>query len=260
MSWIKNRISLVGPPLLVICLLVTVWQIVVTNFNIRVQVLPSPIRIIQAGWQDFDNLYKASLITAQEGLLGAIIAAILGLFFSLAIFYYTPLARAFEPLLVVSQTIPLIAIAPLLVIWIGFGATPKVLLVVIYAIFPIIIATLEGLRSTPQELVDVALTWGKSKRWVLAHVQMRYALPNFFAGLRISTAYVFSTAALGEFVGAENGLGIYLLSAGASFRTDLVFVGATALAVMTLVFFGLVALISYLLTPYLHHNKQVNNE
>lgn len=245
------------PPLLVFTIFLAIWQVVVYCFQITIQILPSPYRILIAGWQDLPQLAFATGITVAEGLTGLVLAIFFGVLIAAGLYLSPKLTLAVQPLLVVSQTIPLIAVAPLLLIWFGFGPSAKVLLVLIYAIFPIIISTLQGLRETPQELIDVAKTWQCSKWWILIHISGKHALSQFFAGLRISATYTFGSAALAEFVGAKYGLGIYILSAQSSFRTDLVFVGAFSLALATLVLFGTVILLEKF---FLRHTVSKNYE
>lgn len=235
-------LSKTWPPLLVFAIFILFWQTLVWWFQITIQILPSPLRILTAAWADLPQLAFATCITVAEGLAGLILAVILGVIIAAGLYLNPRLALSVQPLLVISQTIPLVAIAPLLLIWFGFGPFAKVLLVLVYALFPIIISTLQGLRETPQELIDVAKTWQCSRRWILFHISGRHALSQFFAGLRIAATYTFGSAALAEFVGAKYGLGIYILSAQSSFRTDLVFVGAFSLALSTLILFGTVIL------------------
>lgn len=231
------------PPTLVIATGFLLWELCVRAFNLRIQVLPSPLVVLHSGWADRAVLGWATLTTVAEGLAGTVCAIFAALLVAYALHLSPALSRAFSPLLVVSQTIPLVAVAPLLVIWFGFGPGAKVLLVAVYGFFPIAIAFLQGLRDVPPELVDVARTWGRSRTWILWRIESAHASPQFFAGLRITSAYTFATAAMAEFVGAKYGLGVYLLSAQASYRTDLVFAGAFVLCVSTLLFFGFVLLL-----------------
>ena len=154
------------------------------------------------------------------------------------------------PLLVISQTIPVVAIAPLLIIWFGFGMTSKILLVALFGVFPIIVAFTKGLAAPSRDQIDVARSLGASPAWIFSHLRMPAALGDFITGLRIAVTYGPATAATAEFVGAENGLGIYLLTAQGSFRTELVFFGAGILTLMTLAAYLLVGLADRILIPW----------
>ncbi|MDO5746041.1 MAG: ABC transporter permease [Actinomycetaceae bacterium] len=240
MVTIKRFCKLLGPPVLSAIFLLIVWETSVKLLQISEHVLPAPSAIWHAALEDRQQLGIATFITIKEGGSGLLLAVVVGIVVA-AILYAAPsFNQAVHPLLIITQTIPLIAVAPLMIIWFGFGIGAKILVVALYGFFPITIATMQGLRETPIDLVNVARTWGCSPLWIGLHIRGRYLLPYFFSGLRIAATYTFGTAAVAEFVGARNGLGIYILSAQSSFRTDLVFVGAFTLAIITLILFGAV--------------------
>lgn len=249
-STATSRLSQLGPPALLVAGLLVVWELFAQLLRLRVQLLPAPSRIVRAGLADLPNLLAAAKVTASETLLGMTLAIVMGVSGAYLLWLLTGLARAATPLLVISQTVPMIAMAPLLIVWFGFDPVAKVLLVGLFGFFPIIVALGRGLSMPSGDQLDVATTLGASRWWILLHVRTPAAARQFMSGLRIAVTYAPATAATAEFVGARQGLGIYLLSAQSSFRTDLVFVGAFALTMMTLLLYLLVALAEWLVLPW----------
>ena len=163
------------------------------------------------------------------------LAIVCGVAISFALWRAKTFGKAVMPLLVISQTIPVVAIAPLLIIWFGFGMTSKILLVALFGVFPIIVAFTKGLAAPSRDQIDVARSLGASPAWIFSHLRMPAALGDFITGLRIAVTY---------------GLGIYLLTAQGSFRTELVFFGAGILTLMTLAAYLLVGLADRILIPW----------
>ena len=158
--------------------------------------------------------------------------------------------RALLPIFIASQTLPLVAIAPLVVLWFGFGLLPKVLLVALVTFFPLLVALLQGYESTDRDIAELLHSM-KASRWrVFRLARLPSALPYFFAGLRISITYAVVGAIFAEYAGAASGLGIYILNAKNNFRPDLVLAAVVVSAVLTLCLFGLTLLIERLLMPW----------
>jgi ABC-type nitrate/sulfonate/bicarbonate transport system permease component len=149
--------------------------------------------------------------------------------------------RALFPIFVVSQTLPLVAIAPLVVLWFGFDLTPKILLVALVTFFPMLVALVDGYESTDPEIEDLLRSMGASRRVVFRMARLPSAMPYFFAGLRISITYAVVAAIFAEYVGARAGLGIVILNAKNSFRPDLVLAAVVISSVLTLVLFAITA-------------------
>ncbi|MFT8704614.1 ABC transporter permease [Bifidobacterium aquikefiricola] len=214
--------------------------------SISPRVLSSPSQIVESTADSWTTLLPASLITAYEGIFGFIIAVILGIAFGIAMFYWRSVHDAAYPLLAIAQTVPLITIAPLFIIWFGFEPIGKVVITAAFAIFPITVQTYRGMMAVPRFYEDVALTCGATPWWTLWHVTLRVAARQIFSGLRISAAYVFSTAATAEYLGARNGLGIWLQAAFNSFRTPLIFSATLVIAVLTAMLLGLISVVERL--------------
>ena len=244
----KNHSRLVAVGLILLSL--ALWEAICRLGQVNPKLLPAPSVIFRAGIEDWPAASLATQVTLLEVLAGTSLAIICGVVISFLLWSAKTFGKAVMPLLVISQTIPIVAIAPLLIIWFGFGATSKILLVALFGIFPIIVAFSKGLTAPSRDQIDVARSLGASPAWIFSHLRMPAALGDFMTGLRIAVTYGPATAATAEFVGAENGLGIYLLTAQGSFRTELVFFGAGILTLMTLAAYLLVELAELVLIPW----------
>ena len=243
----KNHSRLVAVGLVLLSL--ALWEAICRLGQVNPKLLPAPSVIFRAGIEDWPAASLATQVTLIEVLAGTSLAIICGVVISFLLWSAKTFGKAVMPLLVISQTIPIVAIAPLLIIWFGFGATSKILLVALFGIFPIIVAFSKGLTAPSRDQIDVARSLGASPAWIFSHLRMPAALGDFMTGLRIAVTYGPATAATAEFVGAENGW-IYLLTAQGSFRTELVFFGAGILTLMTLAAYLLVELAELVLIPW----------
>jgi ABC-type nitrate/sulfonate/bicarbonate transport system permease component len=156
------------------------------------------------------------------------------------------------PLLVISQNVPLVVIAPLVVVWFGFGMLPKVLVVTLMGFFPIVVATTDGLLRTDRELIELARSYGGGRWQVLRGVLVPSAVPSFFAGLQISAAYAVLGAVIAEWVGASSGLGLFITRSQTAFRVDRVFVAVAVIAALSIAAFAAVHLAARLAMPWQH--------
>jgi ABC-type nitrate/sulfonate/bicarbonate transport system permease component len=224
-----------SPALLVILSLLVIWEAYARSGLVSASVLPAPGDIWQTLVVQRAVIWSHTLQTLAEALIGLGIALILGIASGVVIFLSSMLRKALYPLLVSSQTIPLIALAPLLLIWFGFDILPKVIIVVLYCFYPICIAVSDGLAATDEQLVDFMKSL-KATRWqTLRYVQLPAALPAFFSGLKISTTYAITGAIVGEYVGAYKGLGIYMQSAAHANAINVVFASIFVIVVISLI-------------------------
>lgn len=238
------------PALLVVGGLLLVWQIAAQTGLVSAAVLPAPSHIIQALVSDRSVIWSNTLQTVIETLIGLVLAVILGVLGACLIFLFSRLRKAVYPLLVMSQTVPLIALAPLLLVWFGFGLMPKVIIVVLYCFFPITIAVADGLASADKQLLDLMKSLRASRWQTLRYVQLPAALPSFFSGLKISGTYAVTGAIVGEYVGAYRGLGIYMQSAAHSSAIDLVFASILVIVLLSLALLIAVSLGEKLCLPW----------
>ncbi|RBP97703.1 ABC transporter permease [Bifidobacterium aemilianum] len=235
------------PPAITIGCLLAVWQLAVTAGHVSERTLASPSQIVRSMVNTWPELMEATSITCLETISGFIIAVAVGLLIGVGLYVSKTLNRAFYPLLVAAQTIPLITIAPLFMLWFGFEPTGKIILVAVLGLFPIAVETSRGLQAVPRYYEDVALTCGATSAWTLWHVKLRVAARQIFGGVRISAAYVFGTAVTAEYLGATNGLGIWLQAAFNSFQTPPIFSATIVIVALTALLLGLVSLCEYLL-------------
>ncbi len=249
-SWAPTLRRL-SPVLLVLALLV-IWQVWVTVAGVASYVLPAPSQIASAFVDARFLVWPHVLTTTAEALLGMAAGAAVGVLLAVAIASMRPLRSSLYPLLVVSQVIPIVVLAPLLVLWFGFGLTPKVIVVALIVFFPVVVSTVGGLTQVDRELVDLVRSMGAGRRQVLRTVLVPAALPALFSGLRISASYAVAGAVIGELVGAEKGLGLFIDRSRASYQVDRIFVAVVLIALLSLALFGLVALAGRAASPWQH--------
>ena len=250
-----RRLAGYGPAIVLTLALLALWELYVSARQVSVQVLPSPIAIVQALMNNWSIIYDNTLQTLLETVLGLTLAAILGLLLAITLDISSWMRRAVYPLLITSQTIPIIALAPLLLIWIGYDIRPKLIVVTLYCFFPIAVATVDGLASAEPELIKLLHSMRATRWQILRLVRLPGAMPAFFSGLRIAAAYSVIGAIFGEYVGAEKGLGIYMQKAANSFATINVFAAILVTTILSLLLFGLVSLIERLALPWYHGSK-----
>ena len=231
------------PPVVLVGVLLGLWEWASWQWQVPEWLLPAPSRIVQAAvasrWIMFPHIWQ----TMQETWLGLGLALLVGLIFAVLIDVSTPLRNAIYPLLVVSQTVPIIAIAPLLVIWFGYGILPKILVVGLVCFFPIVVSTADGLRSADPDLIALLRTMGASRYQIFVKVRVPGALPSFFSGIKIAVTYSVVGAIIGEWVGASRGLGVFMLRASNSFRTDWVFAAIGVISLLSIVLFLVVVVL-----------------
>jgi ABC-type nitrate/sulfonate/bicarbonate transport system permease component len=245
------RLLRLGAPALVLGALIALWQLVTTAGHIDPAVLPGPRLVASATWDDRANLWPAVTTTTREAVLGLLLALVIAFVVAVGIDGSRTLRGSVYPLIVGSQTLPIIALAPLVVVWFGFGIGPKIDLVALFSFFPVTVGLVQGLASTDPQTVALLRTM-RAGRLQLLRLRLPGALPQMFTGLRISVTYAFTSAIVAEFVGATQGIGVYMNAArgAAPSRTDLI-VGATVVtAVLTIALFVLVGLLQRLAMPW----------
>ena len=231
------------PPLLILAGLFVAWEVYVELSGINPVTLPAPSRIFESAWRNRDLLWHHGIVTLKETVIGLAVSIAFGIALALIIDAVAPLRRGIYPLIVGSQTLPIVVIAPLLVLWFGFGLTPKIVVVTLYTFFPITVAFASGLAATDPEAHLLMRTLGASRWQTLRLLQVPQALPYLFTGLRIAVTYAMVGAVFAEWSGATDGLGIYVLLMKNSFRTDMVLAAILLIAVLSLGLFFLVSLV-----------------
>lgn len=247
MRTLKSLFARVAPPAFTVGGLLIVWEIAVDAGHISQRVLASPSQIAASIVKTWPDLWEATAITTYEAITGFLIAAVAGVLIGIGLYVSKTLYRGIYPLLAAAQTIPLITIAPLFMIWFGFEPLGKIVIVAVFGVFPVAVQTCRGMLAVPQFYEDVALTCGATRAWALWHVKLRVAARQVFGGLRISAAYVFGTAVTAEYLGAMNGLGIWLQAAFNSFRTPLIFSTTIMVVALTALLLTIISLAERLL-------------
>jgi NitT/TauT family transport system permease protein len=229
--------------------LIALWQIASRLLALPSYLLPAPSAIMEATAANSAVLIKQSLGTSVEILLGFALSVAVGLPLALAIYLWKPFARTVYPLLISSQAVPKVAVAPLFIVWFGFGLMPKVLIAFLIAFFPVVINTAMGLAALEREKIYLAQSMGLGRLATFFKIQLPNALPSIFAGLKISITFAVVGAVVGEFVGGQGGLGYLLLIANGNMDTALLFAGIVALTLLGVLFFALIGVLERLLLP-----------
>ncbi|HEX7609775.1 MAG TPA: ABC transporter permease [Solirubrobacteraceae bacterium] len=247
---IRRKLSHVWPPALVLLVVVAVWEALTSALPVRTSVLPGPALVLEESWADRANLWPAMWITTQEAVLGIVLATIVAVVLAVAIDWSRTVRRSLYPLLVTSQTLPIIVLAPLVVIWFGFGIAPKIGLVALFTFFPIAVGTVQGLASADPDAMALLRTMGASRRQLLLRVRAPSAVPQLFTGLKVAVTYAYVSAIFAEYVGAEQGLGVYMQASKNAFRTELVFGAILVTTLLTLALFLAVVALERLAMPW----------
>jgi NitT/TauT family transport system permease protein len=228
-----------------------IWEAAARLLSIPSYLLPAPSAIVHSMDANSAVLIKQSLATTIEILLGFALSVAVGMPLALAIYLWRPFARAVYPVLVSSQAVPKVAVAPLFLVWFGFGLMPKVLIAFLIAFFPVVINTAMGLASLEREKVYLARSMGLGPFSTFFKIQLPNALPSIFAGLKISVTFAVVGAVVGEFVGGQGGLGYLLLIANGNMDTALLFAGIVALTILGVVLFLLIGVLErWILSPH----------
>lgn len=247
-------------PGLTLALLLTIWEIVVRLGEVEAWILPGPSVVIKTLWKARELIWQHSLQTIYETLLGLILAVALGIVLATLLEWSVTLRKALYPLLIISQTIPIIAVAPLLLIWFGYGLLPKVLVVALVCFFPITINLFDGYRLVDPEMVRLLAAMGASPGKIFTMVKLPAAMPFFFSGLRIAGTYSVMGAIIGEWLGASQGLGILMTRSSQSFLTDQVFATILVITGLSLSIFLFVEGLARLTMPWYYRQKETSPE
>jgi ABC-type nitrate/sulfonate/bicarbonate transport system permease component len=237
-------------PLALLCGLVVLWQVAVVVSGAPQWLVPAPTDVATALVEDRKLLLENAAVTLQEVLIGFVLAVIAGVGCGIAITRFPVLDRALYPLIIASQTVPIPAIAPLLLVWFGYGLLPKVLVTALVGFFPLVVSTVEGVRNTDREVVNLLRAFGAPPRRVFWLAELPSAMPAIFAGARIAVAICVIGAVFGELVGAKAGLGYLLTRSIAQFETPRMVAAIFILAVMGTTLFALLGLFEKIVLPW----------
>lgn len=254
----KSNISRYVAPAVTVLAVLALWQLACTLGWVPSFLLPSPADVICALVDDIPLLLSHAAITLAEALLGLAAGVAAGFILALAIDRFRIVDRALSPLVTISQTIPTVAIAPLLVLWLGYGMMPKVLLVALTTFFPITVSLVQGFRSVDSDIVKLMQTMGASWWQVLRFAKLPAATGSFFAGLRISATYAVVGAVVAEWLGGFEGLGVYMTRVRKSYSYDQMFAVILIISALSLALMGLVALLERVCMPWRRANSKID--
>lgn len=215
--------------------LILLWQVIVTLFNLPPYILPSPFLVFKTWYINASLIIQETIPTVIETLLGLFFGALLGCIVALVMSFFHSLSLWLLTILIISQAVPTFAIAPLLVLWFGYGMLSKIITTIIMIFFPVTSAFFDGLRRTDRGWLDLAKTMNANRASVFWHIRIPAALPSFASGLRIATVFAPIGAVIGEWVGSSYGLGYLMLNSNSRSRIDLMFA-----ALFTLILFSLI--------------------
>ncbi len=241
----------------VIILLLAAWETAVDRGGIEKWILPSPTTVLKAFWQARDLIWQHSLYTVAETAAGFGIAIVLAVVTATLMDLSDWLKKTVYPLLVISQTIPIIAVAPLFIIWFGYGLAPKIMVVALVCFFPITVNLADGYRLVDNDMIRLMSAMGANKYQIFRLVKLPAALPFFFSGLRIAGTYSVMGAVIGEWLGASQGLGVLMTRSAHSFLTERVFAVIMVIIILSLAFCFLIDMLARLVMPWFYREQEL---
>lgn len=251
-----NRLKAIVPPLLSAIFILIVWQLCVQISGIKIWLLPAPTDVAAALGTNAALLARQTWPTLQETMAGLLAGIAAALVLSTAIDLSSWLRKAIYPLLVGTQTVPIVAVAPLFIVWFGYGFLPKVLIVALVTFFPIVVSLVEGLESTDRDMVRLLQSMGAGRWRIFRTVRFPHALPYLFSGLKIAATYSVMGAVISEWLGAQNGLGVFLIRAQQSFSADKVFAAIIVITFWSILLFTAVQVTSRFVAPWSYMNGE----
>lgn len=237
-------------PVVSLLVLGGIWLFVSEGEIVPSYMLPSPVDVVRAFATDFSLLMSHAAVTVQEALYGLLIGTGLGFIIAVLMDRFDFLYKALYPILVITQTIPTIAIAPLLVLWMGFSMAPKITLVVLTTFFPITISLLDGFKSADPDSINLIRSMGGGNLKIFHHIKLPGAMEQFFSGLKVSASYSVVGAVISEWLGGFEGLGVYMTRVKKAYAFDKMFAVIILVSLVSLVFMGAVAMLKNIAMPY----------
>lgn len=237
-------------PVVAIITFLLIWELSVRLFEVETWILPAPSIIVIEMQEVLLAFLPHVVSTVKLVMIGFSIGTMLGLTFATILYHSEKVRETVYPFLVLSQNIPIIVLAPLLLIWFGLGDTPKMIIIAMTSFFPITIATLTGYKQTDRELIHYMKMMGATKRQLFTKLIFPYALPSIFSGMKISATYSMLTGVVAEWLGAQKGIGVFMTLASSSYQTPRVFVAIIITMILSLSFFALIVLIERLVMKW----------
>lgn len=226
------------------------WEYTVRWREIPEWILPGPIQITRTFLDTLPLMGKHTLSTMQECLAGFVLAILLAFIMAFLMEEISMVKKLLYPVIVISQTVPIVSVAPLFIIWFGYGILPKIIVVILVCFFPITISFLSGLAAVDKEYLELFRSMKATRLAMFRMVKLPLALPAFFSGLKISASYSVMGAVIGEWLGAKEGLGTYMTLSQHSFQVDRVFAAILAVTLLSMALFGVVSIIERVVIPW----------
>lgn len=253
-----NRRSLY--PALAMAALIVLWEILVRALGVPSYVLPAPTQVLRALYTDRAALLAHSAVTVGEALGGMGISLVCAILLGILMDASEGVKACVYPVLVVTQTVPMIVLSPILILYLGFGAAPKILTVVLMCFFPVVVSFADGMAQVDPNYVNLIRSYGGSAPQVYTQVKIPYALPALFSGLKVAATYSISGAVVGEWVASQSGIGYYLLRVKNSYALDKMFASVLVIIALSLMMNGLIWIISRICLPYLNRKRGGNKK
>lgn len=239
-------------PAATIVIALCIWQIVVAAAKIPMYILPSPAAVVHALFDDFSLIASHAGVTLLESFLGFASSVVLAFILSVVMDNYAPVKKSLYPILIISQTVPIIALTPILIIWFGFGILTKVLVIILVCFFPITISLVDGFDSVDKEYMKLFRSLHATRLQIFVHLKLPYAMVNFFSGLKIAATYTIMAAVIGEWQGGIKGIGVYMVRAKKAYLLDKVF---ASILVIVIISVALIYVIDHISRKVTHWKK-----
>jgi ABC-type nitrate/sulfonate/bicarbonate transport system permease component len=249
-GWLREAFDLFVAPALLVLGFLAIWQFVPPALGVPKYILPTPTDIVAQIIKDWDLLWPNMLVTLSEILLGFLLAFVVAMILGFVVAHFRIANRAIYPLLVASQTIPVIAIAPIFIIWFGYGILPKVIITALICFFPLTVNTVAGYASVDPDARMLFRAYGTSRLKTYGLLTLPSALPSIFSGIKISITLSVIGATIGEYVGSQSGLGFVIVQASGQIITARVFAAIALLSIMGIVLFLIASLVERLVMPW----------
>ncbi|RAI42142.1 ABC transporter permease [Rhodoplanes roseus] len=243
-------------PLIFLVLLIVLWDFTIRIFHIPPYQVPAPVDVMVTLWQEWPRLLSEAVPTTIATVYGFLLSAAFGIPVAMLIASSRTVESYVYPLLVFSQSIPKVAIAPLFVVWFGFGMLPKVLAAFLLGFFPVVVSAVQGFKSVEPELLDLARSMEASRLQIFRMVSLPYAMPAIFSGLKVSITLAVVGAVVGEFVGSNSGIGYVLQRSIGNFELPTMFAALVVLAMIGVILFWILDLIERLVIPWHASQRQ----
>lgn len=247
---LRSTISKALPPVAALVLLVVIWQLVCSLTGVPKYILPSPADVANAFSKDWQLMMQHTRTTLTETFIGLFAGILIGFLTALVMDRFSIARKMVYPLIVISQTIPTIAIAPMLVLWLGYEMLPKIILIVLVVFFPIAISLLQGFSSVDQDTIRLMRSMGAKRSQIFRYVKLPNSLGHFFSSLKISVSYAVVSAVVSEWIGGTEGLGCYMTRVRKSYASDKMFAVIILISVISLLLILLTSVLQHICMPW----------